>query len=311
MTKSESFDLAVNVGGLEMANPVAVGSGTYGMGMEMNRIADVNSLGAVVLKSLTLEPRPGNNTPRLAETPAGMLNAIGLENPGVDAFLASHLEQVRRMVTVPLIANIAGYREEEYVELARKLSATEGIAALEMNVSCPNVGAGGLAFGVQPAPLEKLVTAVRAETELPLWVKLSPNVTDIVAMARAALAGGADALTLVNTLLGMDIDVATRKPVLANVTGGLSGPAIRPVALRMVHQVYAATGATIIGLGGIASAEDALKFVLAGATAVAVGTMNFVAPDWSTKLPGEMAARATGLGAGSIRELVGKLKIDN
>jgi dihydroorotate dehydrogenase (NAD+) catalytic subunit len=311
MTESNSFDLAVNIGGLEMANPVTVGSGTYGMGMEMNRIADVNALGAVVLKSLTVEPRPGNSTPRVAETPSGMLNAIGLENPGVDGFLASHLEQVRRMVKVPLVANIAGYRKEEYVELAAKLSAAEGIAALEMNVSCPNVGAGGLAFGVEPALLEKLVAAVRAETRLPLWVKLSPNVTDIVAVARAALAGGADALTLVNTLLGMEIDVAARKPVLANVTGGLSGPAIRPVALRMVHQVYTATGATIIGLGGIASADDALKFILAGAAAVSVGTMNFVDPNLSTKLPGEMAERAAELGAGSIRELVGTLNTES
>jgi len=307
MADSGSFDLAVNVGGLEMANPVTVGSGTYGLGMEMSRIAEVNSLGAVVMKSLTVEPRGGNPAPRVAETPSGMLNAIGLENPGIDAFLKSHLEQVLRVVKVPLVANIAGHRQEEYVELARRLSGIAGIAGLEMNVSCPNVGAGGLAFGVDPGKLEGLVAAVRSETELPLWVKLSPNVTDVVAVARAAISGGADALTLINTLLGMEVDLASRKPVLANVTGGLSGPAIRPVALRMVRQVYAETGATIVGLGGITSADDALKFILAGATAVSVGTMNFVDPDRSARLPGEIARRASSLGARSVTELVGTL----
>jgi dihydroorotate dehydrogenase (NAD+) catalytic subunit len=305
-----SFDLSVNVGGLQMANPVTVGSGTYGMGMEMARIADVGKLGAVVLKSLTLEPRAGNPVPRVAETPSGMLNAIGLENPGVDAFLATYLEQVRRLVTCPLVANIAGHRREEYVELARRLTNAEGVAALELNVSCPNVGAGGLVFGTDPDLLRGLVTAVRAETGLPLWVKLSPNVTDIVSVARAALDGGADALTLINTLLGMEVDLQTRRPVLANVTGGLSGPAIRPVALRMVRRVYEATGATIIGLGGIGSAEDALKFILAGATAVSVGTMNFVRPEWSAELPAEIAKRAAQLGATSVRELVGTLKTE-
>ncbi len=308
MSAPASFDLSVNVGGLQMANPVTVGSGTYGMGMEMARIAEVGNLGAVVLKSLTLEPRTGNPVPRVAETPSGMLNAIGLENPGVDAFLSTYLEQVRRVVACPLVANIAGHRREEYVELARRLSGAEGIAALELNVSCPNVGAGGLVFGTDPDLLRGLVAAVRAETGLPLWVKLSPNVTDIVSIARAALDGGADALTMINTLLGMEVDLERRRPVLANVTGGLSGPAIRPVALRMVRQVYEATGATIIGLGGIGSAEDALKFILAGAKAVSVGTMNFVRPDWSAKLPAEIAERAAQLGAASVRELVGTLK---
>ncbi|MHC4917497.1 MAG: dihydroorotate dehydrogenase [Planctomycetota bacterium] len=307
MTGQGGFDLSVDVGGLRMANPVTVGSGTYGMGMEMARIAEVGDLGAVVLKSLTLEPRTGNPVPRVAETPAGMLNAIGLENPGVDAFLSTYLEQVRRVVSCPLVANIAGYRAEEYVELARRLSAAEGVAALEVNVSCPNVGAGGLVFGTDPERLRGLVAEVRAETELPLWVKLSPNVTDIVACAQAALEGGADALTLINTLLGMEIDVEKRRPVLANVTGGLSGPAIRPVALRMVRQVYEATGAPIVGLGGISSTEDAMKFILAGATAVSIGTMNFVRPEWSAELPAQMAERGAQLGAKSVRERVGTL----
>ncbi len=307
---SKAFDLAVDVGGLKLANPVVVASGTYGLGMEMARIADVNDLGAVVLKSLTVKPRAGNATPRVAETPSGMLNAIGLENPGVDAFLSSYLDQVRRIVKVPLVANIAGHRVEEYVELAAKLSGAPGIAALEVNVSCPNVGAGGLAFGTDPHRLRDLVVAVRQATKLPLWVKLTPNVTDIVAAAEAALAGGADALTLINTLLGMEVDVESRRPVLANATGGLSGPAIRPVALRMVHQVYQATGATIVGTGGIADAEDAMKFVLAGATAVSIGTMNFVRPDWAPRLPAEIAERGAELGAQSLGELVGALKTD-
>jgi dihydroorotate dehydrogenase (NAD+) catalytic subunit len=309
MAEARSFDSAVRVGGLAMANPVTVCSGTYGLGMEMLRAADVNSLGAVILKSLTVEPRAGNAAPRVAETPSGMLNAIGLENPGIEAFLSTYLDQVRRVVTVPLVANIAGHQIAEYVELARRLSAAAGIAGLEMNVSCPNVGAGGLAFGVDPERLRTLVAAVRAETKLPLWVKLSPNVTDIVAVAQAALEGGADALSMINTLLGMEVDVARRRPVLANVTGGLSGPAVRPVALRMVHQVWRATGAQIVGMGGVASADDALKFLLAGASAVAVGTMNFVRPDWSPRLPAEMAQRAAELGAGSFRELTGALKI--
>ncbi len=306
---SKPFDLSVNVGGLALANPVTVASGTYGFGMEMARIAEVGDLGAVVLKSLTVEPRAGNPSPRVAETPAGMLNAIGLENPGVDAFLATYLEQVRRIVEVPLVANIAGYRVEEYVQLAEKLSGAPGIAALEMNVSCPNVGAGGLAFGTDPDKLRELVAAVRQATKLPLWVKLTPNVTDIVAAARAALDGGADALTLINTLLGMEVDVDRRRPVLANVTGGLSGPAVRPVALHMVHQVWRATGAPIIGVGGIADAEDAVKFILAGACAVSVGTMNFVRPDWAPRLPAEIAERGAALGAASVGELVGKLRL--
>jgi dihydroorotate dehydrogenase (NAD+) catalytic subunit len=310
MSSVENFDLAVNIGGLQMPNPVTVGSGTYGMGVEMLRVASVNSLGALVLKSLTVKPRLGNPTPRLAETPAGMLNAIGLENPGIDAFLSGPFSAIRKSISCPIVANIAGYQLEEYVTLTARLQATEGIDAIEMNVSCPNVGAGGLAFGVQADRLKELVSAVRAETSLPLWVKLSPNVTDIVEIAQAALAGGADALTLVNSLLGTDIDLQTRRPVLANVTGGLSGPAIRPVALRMVQQVYAATGATIIGLGGIASVEDAMKFILAGASAVAIGTANFIRPDWAPKLSKELAHMGKEMGASSIAELVGSLITD-
>jgi len=307
---ADSVDLSVVLGGLELANPVLAASGTYGFGMEMARVAEVGNLGAVVLKSLTVKPRSGNAPPRIVETPSGMLNAIGLENPGVDYFLKALLPQVRGL-GVPLVANIAGETAGEYAELARRISAESGgaIAAIELNVSCPNVSAGGMAFGVAEKPLREVVGAARAETKLPLIVKLSPNVTDIVALARAAMEAGADVLSLVNTLVGMAVDVESRRPVLANVTGGLSGPAIKPVALRMVHQVWLAIKAPIIGMGGITSAEDAMESIIAGATAVAVGTMNFVAPDWSARLPREIAARAAQLGASSLRELVGTLRI--
>jgi len=303
-------DLATRLGPLALANPVLAASGTFGFGLEMARIAEVQKLGAVVMKSVTVKPRAGNPPPRIVETPAGMLNAIGLENPGIDAFLRTVLPQAAKL-GVPLVANIAGETTDEYAALARRLSAEAAgaIVAIELNVSCPNVGAKGLHFGVAPELLQGLVAAVRAETELPLIVKLSPNVTDIVAVAQAALAGGADALTLINTLLGLAVDLSARRPRLANVTGGLSGPAVKPVALRMVHQVWRATRAPIIGLGGITSAEDALEFIVAGATAVAVGTWNFVEPARSSVLPAEIAARAAELGAGSVQELVGTLKL--
>jgi len=306
-----AVDLSVRLGPLSLANPVLAASGTFGFGMEMSRVAEVRKLGAVVMKSLTVKPRSGNPPPRIVETPSGMLNAIGLENPGIDGFLRTILPQARNL-GVPLIANIAGSTVEDYVQLAGRLSreAAGAIVALEMNVSCPNVGAKGLHFGVSPKLLKGLVAAVRAETKLPLIVKLSPNVTDIVEVAKAALAGGADALTLINTLLGMAVDVGTRRPRLANVTGGLSGPAVKPVALRMVHQVWQATKAPIIGLGGITSAEDALEFIVAGASAVAVGTWNFVEPTAAAELPEKIAARAAELGASSIQELVGTLKLD-
>jgi dihydroorotate dehydrogenase (NAD+) catalytic subunit len=308
---SGGFDLSVDLGRLHLARPVLVASGTFGFGMEMTRIADLPKLGAVVLKSLTVKPRSGNPPPRIVETPSGMLNAIGLENPGLDAFLRTYLPQMKNL-GVPLVANIAGYSVDEYRELARRLTkeASGTFVALELNVSCPNVGSGGLHFGTDPVRLRELVAAVRTETTLPLIVKLSPNVGDIVAVARAALDGGADALTLINTLLGLAVDVKTRRPKLANVTGGLSGPAVKPVALRMVHEVYRATKAPIIGLGGITNADDALEFIMAGASAVAVGTWNFVEPTRSAALSEEIAERAKELGAGSIRELVGSLRTE-
>lgn len=269
--------LAVEIAGMKMKNPVMTSSGTYGFGLEFLDFYDPSELGALVVKGLAPEPWPGNKPPRIAETPAGMLNAVGLQNPGVDAFIRDDLPQLRRY-DVPVIANIVGHDIEGYVHVARRLSEVEGIAGLELNISCPNVKHGGIAFGTDPLMISQLVAAVRKATELPLIVKLSPNVTDICVTARAAEEAGADALSLINTLLGMSIDIKTRRPKLGNITGGLSGPAVRPVAVRMVWQVAQTVSIPIIGMGGIMTAEDALEFILAGARAVSIGTANFVNP---------------------------------
>lgn len=269
--------LTVDIGGLKLANPVMTASGTFGFGEEYSRYIDLNKLGAIVVKGLTLEPRAGNPPPRLVETPAGLLNAVGLENPGVEQFLKVYLPKLSRL-EVPIIANIAGNTVDDYCRVAGKLSAAPGIAALEVNISCPNVKQGGLQFGTDPDTAAGLVSAVRRETSLPLIVKLSPNAGNPVAVARAVVEAGADCLSLINTLLGMAIDIRTRRPVLGNVFGGLSGPAIKPVAVRMVYQVAREVEVPVIGMGGIVTWEDALEFILAGATAVAVGTGNFVDP---------------------------------
>jgi len=269
-------DLSVEVAGIRMQNPVMTASGTFGYGKEFASYLDLDRLGALVVKTITLRARGGNPPPRVVETPAGMLNAIGLQNVGLEVFLQENLPYLRQF-TPPLIVNIAGGTIEEFAELASRLSKVEGIAGIELNVSCPNV-ADGLVFGTDAPLLSSLVSRVRKATHLPLMVKLSPNVTDICLMARSAEEAGADALSLINTLLGMAINTETRRPKLANVTGGLSGPAIKPVALRMVYQVAKAVRIPIIGMGGIMSAEDALEFIIAGARAIAIGTANFVDP---------------------------------
>ena len=297
-------DLTARLGPLTLANPVLVASGTFGYGEEYAQYVDLSRLGGVMVKGTTLRPRDGNPPPRIVETPAGMLNAIGLQNPGVDAVISDQLPFLAQFDTA-VIVNIAGETVEEYVELARRLDAAPGVSALELNVSCPNVQGGGMQFGIDARLTRELVAAVRAATRLPLIVKLSPNVTDIVSMAQAAVEGGADILSLINTLLGMSIDVARRRPVLANVTGGLSGPAIRPVALRMVWQVARALNTPIIGMGGIMTARDALEFILAGASAVAVGTANFVDPGASVKVVEGLAGHCEREGVGAIAELVG------
>ncbi len=276
-SKQKAPDLSVNLGGMQLANPVTVASGTFGYGHEYDAYFDISRLGAVLTKGTTLEPRTGNPAPRICETPAGMLNAIGLENPGVDVFLNEYLPFLReRKVTV--ICNIAGNTVEDYAGIAAKLEGHEGITGIELNISCPNVAHGGLQFGTDPDMVRHVVSAVKAESSLPVMPKLSPNVTDIVSIARAAQAGGADAIAMINTLMGMAVDIKKRRPVLANTFGGLSGPAIKPVALRMVYQVCQAIDLPILAGGGIMSAEDALEFIMVGATAVSIGTGVFVNP---------------------------------
>ena len=276
MTELFAGRLAVEIAGIKMKTPVTTASGTCGFGVELTDFIDLNELGALVVKGTTLHSWSGNKGQRAVETPAGMLNCIGLENPGSKEFLRKTLP-ILRNYDVPVIVNIAGSTVEEYAELAQVLDV-EGVAGLELNISCPNVKLGGIAFGTCPDSAVEVVQAVKKATSKPIITKLSPNVTDIVQMALAVEAAGTDAISLINTLIGMKIDVQTRKPVLGNVMGGLSGPAVRPVAVRMTYQVAQAVKVPIIGMGGIMTAEDALEFILAGADAVAVGTGTFVDP---------------------------------
>ncbi len=275
--KTPEIDLSVNLGGLRLNNPVTVASGTFGYGREYEDFLDISKIGGLIVKGTTLEPRPGNIPPRIVETAAGMLNAIGLENPGIDVFLEDYLPYLREK-KVTVIANIAGNTIEEYGQIAALIDKHKGVGAIELNISCPNVQKGGLQFGTSPDMIAQVVKIVKQETSLPVIPKLSPNVTDIVEMALAAQEAGADALSMINTLMGMAVDIKTRKPVLGNIFGGLSGPAIKPVALRMIYQVYKAVNIPILGGGGIMNYEDALEFIMAGASAVSIGTGNFVYP---------------------------------
>ena len=270
-------ELSVNMCGINFKNPVMVASGTFGYGREYAEYYDLSLLGAIVVKGVSLSPWQGNPLPRIAETPSGMLNAIGLQNPGVDYFLREDLPFLKQFDT-KVIVNVVGTTVEEYRTVCEKLDRAGGIAALEINISCPNIKKGGIQFGSNPDLAAKVIEDIKKVTGLPLIVKLSPNVTDLTEIASAVENAGADALSLINTLLGMVIDVKKQKPVLANTFGGLSGPAIRPVALRMVWQVYEKVGVPIIGSGGIVNTEDALQFVLAGASFVSIGTANFINP---------------------------------
>lgn len=269
--------LAVKIGGIAMKIPVATASGTFGFGSEYAPYIDLNQLGALVVKGITLQPRAGNPTPRLVETAAGVLNSIGLQNPGVERFIGELLPGLA-CFDLPVIVNIAGDTVQDYGRLAARLDRVSGVAGLEVNISCPNVKKGGMQFGSDPDMAAEVTRAVKAGTDKTVIVKLSPNVTSIAAVAEKVARAGADALSMINTLLGMAIDVKSRRPVLGNVLGGLSGPAVKPVAVRAVWQVYRETGLPIIGMGGIITAEDAIEFILAGATAIAVGTANFVNP---------------------------------
>jgi len=280
-------------------------SGTFGFGLEYSDYIDVNQLGALVVKGTTLRPRSGNSGRRITETPAGMLNAIGLENPGVEEFLSNTLPKLAGY-DVPVIVNIAGNTVEEYGELASFLSVP-GVSAIEINISCPNVKQGGIAFGTDCPSATAVVRAVRDNTSLPVIVKLSPNVTDIVVMAQAVEAAGADAVSLINTLLGMAIDIDSWRPVLGNVVGGLSGPAVKPVALRMVWQVARAVKCPVIGMGGIMTAQDAIEFLLAGASAVAVGTANFVNPRACSEIAAGIQDYLVERGLKDVSQLVGRV----
>lgn len=269
--------LKVDIGGVDLKNPIMTASGTFGYGKEFDELIDLNQLGGIIVKGLSLLPSPGNPPPRIIETPCGMLNAIGLENIGIEAFINEKLPFLANFST-PVFINVYGKSVEEYSAMASRIDELDGIAGLEVNISCPNVKAGGVAFGVDCSAAAEVVERVRKKTTKPLMVKLSPNVTDIVEIAKSVEGAGADSVSLINTITGMMIDIEKRKPVLGNITGGLSGPAIKPVALRMVWQVAQAVKIPVIGIGGIMNAEDAIAFFIAGATAVQVGTANFVNP---------------------------------
>ncbi|MGI5971506.1 MAG: dihydroorotate dehydrogenase [Oscillospiraceae bacterium] len=270
--------LKTSLAGLELDNPVIPASGTFGFGYEFAKFYDLDILGSISLKGTTLEPRFGNPTPRIAECSSGMLNAIGLQNPGVDAVINQELPRLREVFHKPAIANISGFSVEEYVEVAKKFDACDEIGILEINISCPNVKHGGMAFGTDPKAAAQVCAAVKKSVKKPVFMKLTPNVTDIAAIARACEASGADGLTLINTLLGMRIEPRTGRPIVSTGAAGFSGPAVKPVALRMVWEVYKAVGIPIIGAGGIACADDALEFLAAGASAVQVGAQNLVDP---------------------------------
>lgn len=301
----KTVDMTVDIAGVTLKNPVVTVSGTCGFGREYSEYYTADRLGAITVKGLTLEPREGNPTVRVAETPSGMLNSIGLQNPGVDAYIKRELPYLKG-IGATVIANIAGNTIADYCRMASALTETQ-TDLIEVNISCPNVKCGGVAFGTDPVTVEKITAEIKKNTSKPVMVKLSPNVTDIAEIAKAAESGGADALSLINTLLGMRIDVKTRKPVLRNKVGGLSGPAVRPVALRMVWQVRKATGLPIIGMGGIAGVEDALEFLIAGANAVGVGTAMFTNPYAPIEIIDGLERYAAENGLERIRELSSSL----
>lgn len=298
--------LSTDIAGIAMETPVLTASGTFGFGEEFVDFVSLRRLGAVMVKGTTLKPRRGNDGVRMAETPMGMLNSIGLENPGVEFFLQTILPRLAPY-GMNVIVNISGSSADEYGELAKRLDVP-GVAGIELNVSCPNVKEGGILFGTSPDAVASVVRAAKANTKKPVILKLSPNVTDIVPIAQAAEKAGADALSLINTLLGMEIDIRTRRPVLGNITGGLSGPAVKPVALRLVWQTARAVHIPVIGMGGIMTADDAIAFFLAGASAVAVGTANFVDPAITEKIIQGIEAYLIRYQVAHIQELVGKLE---
>lgn len=303
-----AVDTSVKIGSWQLANPIMTASGTFGYGEEFTPFVDLSSLGAIVVKGISLRPRPGNPPPRVVETASGMLNAIGLQNVGVERFITEKMPMIRGL-GAQVVVNILGDSLEEYRELAAKLDDVEGIAALEVNISCPNVKKGGVAFGTDPLMAARVAGVVVKESSRPVIVKLSPNVTDIVLIARAVEEAGATALSLINTLMGMAIDSRTGRPKLANIIGGLSGPAIKPVALRMVYQVASAVKIPVIGMGGITNLEDVIEFMMAGATAVQIGTANFINPAVSGELVKGFRDYLLESGRASASELIGSVQL--
>lgn len=302
-------ELAVDVGGVALRNPVMVASGTCGYGEELSEVIDLNRIGGIVVKGLSLLPEKGNPPPRIAETPAGMLNSIGLENVGVEGFLEEKLPFLSEY-EVAVVANIWGRTVEEYVAVAERLDGAPGLDALELNISCPNIKEGGINFGKDPGLTEKVTGAVREATGMPLWVKLSPGVTEIGVLARAAEAGGADALSVMNTIRGMTVDVESRRPTLSKIYGGLSGPAIFPIAVYKVWEVLRASALPVVGIGGINGLDQVLQFLVVGASAVQIGTANFYDPMLSTRIVDELDAWCVDHGLAEIDSLVGTLEVE-
>ena len=306
---SSNPDIKTTLGSLELKNPVMTASGTFGYGKEFESVIDLNQLGAIVVKGISLKPMPGNPPPRIIETPSGMLNAIGLANLGIEKFLSDKLPWLRTLDTETIV-NIYGHSMDEYAELASALNGVEGVAALEVNISCPNVDKGGLVFGKDPEISARVTEAVVKNTDKPVIVKLTPNVSEITELATAVEQAGADGLSLINTLTGMAIDSETGRPMLANISGGLSGPAIKPVALHMVYQVAKAVKIPVIGIGGIMNAQDALEFLIAGASAVQVGTANFVNPKTTIDIIDGINSYCIRKNISSIQEIIGSINVN-
>ena len=297
--------LSVNLCGISLDNPIIPASGTFGFGYEFAELYDINMLGTFSFKGTTLEPRFGNPTPRIAEASSGMLNAVGLQNPGVDKVVSEELPKLRRVFHKPVMANVSGFSIPEYVETVRRLDGEGDIGWFEINISCPNVHGGGMSFGTSPEMAESVTRAVRDVTKKPIILKLSPNVTDIVSIAKACEAGGADGISLINTLLGMRIDLKKKKPIIANKTGGFSGPAIKPVAVRMIYQVYEAVKLPIVGMGGVSSAEDVIELMLAGSTAVEVGAENLVNPYACRDIIADLPRAMDKYGIDKLEDIIG------
>ena len=300
--------LNVSLGKVKLNNPVIPASGTFGFGLDMAKLYDINCLGAISIKGTTAEPRYGNPTPRIAECKSGMLNAVGLQNPGVDKVVRDILPQLRAIYHQPIIANISGFSMDEYVHLAERMSCEEQVEIIEVNISCPNVHNGGMAFGTSPEAAAKVTAAVKAVSSKPVFIKLSPNVTDIAAIAKACEDAGADGLCLINTPLGMRIDIRTRKPVIANTYGGMSGSCIFPLALRMVHQTASVCKVPIIGCGGVSSAEDVVEMMMAGASAVEIGAANLVDPYICRDIVERLPELLTRIGIDKITDIIGVVK---